>query len=110
MAVTTVSAAAILRDASRCDAPQDEVQRVCLASAMRGNVCASEPHRDELVGVKRLGLRHRRQDAQLLERAADDVDRLRIPGTVHGEAGHLRVINALDDALAHVERALLGLY
>src|SRR5271169_2414210 len=68
---------------------------------------SSEPHRDELVVVQRLGVGHGRQGPQFLERSADHVDRLRIPGAVRGEAGNLGVVDLLDDALAHIERALL---
>ena len=42
-----------------------------------------------------------------LSEAADHVDRLRVPGAVRGEAGDLGVVDLLDDARPHVERALL---
>src|ERR1051325_9352780 len=63
-----------------------------------------ELHRHEFVVVERLGVRHVGEDAELLERVADHVDRLRVPGAVGGESRHLRVVDFRDPARADVER------
>src|SRR5215468_24886 len=72
------------------------------ASACWCSVVTSQVYRDELVVVNRLRLRNEVEDAELLERVADDVDRDRVPGAVGREIGHLRVVDLGRNALAHL--------
>src|SRR6516165_2906403 len=48
----------------------------CRRLACAGMSPSSESHRNELVVVDRLGLRHGAEDSELLERMPDEVDRL----------------------------------
>src|SRR5215467_12343327 len=72
------------------------------ASACCCSGVTSQVYRDELVVVNRFRLRNEVEDAEVLERIADDIDRHRIPRTVAREAGHLRVIDSRRDALSHL--------
>src|SRR5215467_5550374 len=69
----------------------------------------SELHRHELVGIEAARLGNGRENPELLERVADHLDRLRVPGAVGREARHLRVVDFCDHARADVERPRLGL-
>src|SRR5262249_244312 len=59
---------------------------------------SSESHRNELVVVDRLRLRHGGEDSELLERMPDHVDRRRAPGAVDRETRDLRVVDFGGDA------------
>src|SRR6267142_1236372 len=69
----------------------------CCCSAV-----TSQVYRDELVVVNDFRLRDEVEDAELLERIADDVDRHRIPRSVGREVRHLGIVDFRRDALAHV--------
>src|SRR5262245_45834064 len=58
---------------------------------------SSESHRDELVVVDRLRLRHGAKDSEFLERMPNHVDRRRAPGAVDREARDLRVVDFRGD-------------
>src|SRR5262245_29560050 len=64
----------------------------------------SKLHRHELVVVDRARIWQRIEDAEILERFADHFDRHRIPRTVAREAVNLRIVDAVHDAFAHVDR------
>src|SRR5215470_16161545 len=72
------------------------------ASACCGSAVTSQVYRDELVVVNDFRLRDEVEDAELLERIADHVDRHRIPRTVVREVADLGVVDLRRDAFAHL--------
>src|SRR5262245_5241087 len=64
----------------------------------------SELHRHELVVVDRARVRQRVEDAEILERLADHLDRHRVPGAITRKSVDLRIVNPVHDAFAHVDR------
>src|SRR5215468_12610128 len=81
--------------ASMSPTPPQSMRLLLLA---RREALASESHRNELIVVDRLRLRHDGQDSEFPQRMPDHVDRRRIPGTVGRETRNLRVINFRGDA------------
>src|SRR6516225_11856695 len=80
----------------------------CRRLACAGMLPSSESHRNELVVIDRLRLRHGAEDSELLERMPDDVDRRRAPGPVAREAGDLRVVDFGGDAGLDLDGLGLG--
>src|SRR5215470_239315 len=72
------------------------------ASACCCSAVTSQVYRDELVVVNDFRLRDEVEDAEVLERIADDVDRHRIPRTVGREVANLGIVDFRRDALAHL--------
>src|SRR5271163_3644736 len=89
----TVSVLAVMMAPSATPTRSVKVPPMSMPTMLMDCRHSSKPHRDELVGVECLGVGHGGQGAQFLERGPDDVDRLRIPGAVRGEARDLRVVD-----------------
>src|SRR3954471_627310 len=70
----------------------------------------SDFYRRKLVVVDRLRFRDEVENAEVLQRIPNDVDGLRIPSAVGGEAPNLGVVNFGDDTLAHLNNARARLH
>src|SRR5262245_52264563 len=64
----------------------------------------SESDGNELVGIELLRVRDAVEDAELVERMADDVERRHAPGAVVGEARDLRVVHFHHHARLDLDR------
>src|SRR3954462_12166857 len=88
----------------------DALSRVDRSELVDCSAGTSEFYRHELVVVDHLGVRDEVEDAEILQRIADDVDGFRIPGAVGGEAANLGIVDLGNNALADFDHAGAGLH
>src|SRR4051812_44339530 len=105
--IDTLSMAIIGEDAARASSSRADRSGTF---ALSRSAATSDFYRDELVVVDRFRFRDEVENAEVLQRIPNDVDGLRIPSAVGGEAPDLGVVNFGDDTLAHLNNARARLH